>query len=162
MDYVFDLYRPVPHWVETPEFRAPEGFDLWAINWKTPYYSSDPGNVAGNPWLAELYTKDPYEAVICLNPVTAKRKNLKDGDMVIVESQYGKMEGRVRVSELFHPDAVGVSGNYGLGTIQSNPLNRIGPNFNTLLSLDERTFDGVSGGQDTAPRVKLYKKEVPK
>jgi len=162
MDYIFDLYRPVPHWVETSEFRAPEGFDLWAINWKTPYYSNDAGNVAGNPWLAELYSKDPYEAVICLNPVTAQRKNIKDGDMVIIESRYGKIEGRVRVSELFHPDAVGVSGNYGLGTLQSNPLNRIGPNFNTLLSLDEKTFDGVSGGQDSAPRVKLHRKEVRK
>ena len=82
--------------------------------------------------------------------------------MVIVESRYGKIEGRVRVSELFHPDAVGISGNYGLGTLHSNPLNRIGPNFNTLLSLDEKTFDGVSGGQDSAPRVKLYKKELRK
>jgi hypothetical protein len=53
---------------------------------------------------------------------------------------------------------VGIGGSYGLGTLQSNPLNRLGPNFNALLSLDDKTFDAVSGGQDTAPAVKVYRK----
>jgi len=97
--------------------------------------------------------------VILLNPAAAARKKLKDGDVVVVESRYGKIEGRLRVSELFHPDTVGVGGSYGLGTCQSNPLNRLGPNFNALLSIDPITFDAVSGGQDTAPAVKVTRKE---
>jgi anaerobic selenocysteine-containing dehydrogenase len=160
MEYVFDLYRPIPHWVESSEFRGPsEGYDLWAINWKTPYIANDAGNLTGNPWLAEIYAKDPWESVILLNPTTVARKKLKDGEIVVVESRYGKIEGRLRVSELFHPDAVGVGGSYGLGTCQSNPLNRLGPNFNALLSIDPVTFDAVSCGQDTAPAVKVYRKE---
>jgi len=160
-DYIFDLYDPVVHWVETSELNGPEeGYDLWAINWKTPYYGNDAGNLTGNPWLAEIYTKDPWEANVLLNPVTAEKKGLKDGDQVIVESRYGKLEGRVNVSELFHPATAGIGGSYGLGTIQSNPLNRIGPCFNYLLSLDSHTFDGLSGGQDSAPAVKVYRKEV--
>jgi len=160
MEYVFDLYRPIPHWVESSEFRGPDrGYDLWAINWKTPYIANDAGNLTGNPWLAEIYAKDPWESVILLNPATAARKKLKDGEIVVVESRYGRIEGRLRISELFHPDAVGVGGSYGLGTCQSNPLNRLGPNFNALLSIDPITFDAVSGGQDTAPAVKVYRKE---
>jgi len=159
MDYIFDLYQPIPHWVEPSEFRPPKEYDLWAINWKTPYIGNDAGNLTGNPWLAEIYAKDPWESVILVNPVTAERKELRDGDRVVVESRYGRIEGRLRVSELFHPDAVGVGGSYGLGTRQSNPLNRLGPNFNALLSLDDKTLDGVSGGQDTAPAVKLTRKE---
>ncbi|MFC2007763.1 molybdopterin-dependent oxidoreductase, partial [Chloroflexota bacterium] len=54
MDYIFDLYRPIPHWVENSEFRAPPEFDQWVINWRTPYFSSDSSNVLGNPWLTEL------------------------------------------------------------------------------------------------------------
>jgi anaerobic selenocysteine-containing dehydrogenase len=158
-EYIFDLYDPVVHWVETSETNPPPGYDLWAINWKTPYYANDAGNLTGNPWLAEIYTKDPWEANVLLNPATAERKGLTDGDPVIVESRYGKVEGRVRLSELFHPDTAGIGGSYGLGTLQSNPLNRIGPFFNNLLSLDDHTFDGVSGGQDTAPAVKVYRKE---
>ena len=115
--------------------------------------------MTGNPWLAEIYAKDPWESVILVNPSTAERKHLRDGDRVVVESRYGKIEGRLRVSELFHPDAVGVGGSYGLGTRQSNPLNRMGPHFNALLSIDHITLDGVSGGQDTAPAVKIFRKE---
>ncbi|MBU2499027.1 MAG: molybdopterin-dependent oxidoreductase [Proteobacteria bacterium] len=159
MDHIFDLYRPIPHWVETSEWRPPKEYDLWAINWKTPYIGNDASNLTGNPWLAEIYAKDPWESVILVNPSTATKKKLKDGEMVVVASRYGKIEGRLRISELFHPDAVGVGGSYGLGTAQSNPLNRLGPNFNALLSIDDKTFDGVSGGQDTAPAVKLYSKE---
>jgi anaerobic selenocysteine-containing dehydrogenase len=159
VEYVLDLFKPIPHWVESSELRAPEGYDLWAINWKTPYIGNDASNLTGNPWLAEIYAKDPWESVILLNPATAARKKLKDGDVVVVESRYGKIEGRLRVSELFHPDTVGVGGSYGLGTCQSNPLNRLGPNFNALLSIDPITFDAVSGGQDTAPAVKVTRKE---
>jgi anaerobic selenocysteine-containing dehydrogenase len=160
MDYIFDLYRPIPHWVETSEWNPPKEFDLWAINWKTPYIGNDAGNLTGNPWLAEIYAKDPWESVILINPATAERKKLKDGDRVVVASRYGEIEGRLRVSELFHPDAVGVGGSYGLGTRQSNPLNCVGPNFNALLSIDDKTLDGVSGGQDTAPAVRISRKEA--
>jgi anaerobic selenocysteine-containing dehydrogenase len=158
MDYVFDLYKPVAHWVETSEMNV-DGYDLWAVNWKTPYIGNDAGNLTGNPWLAEIYAKDPWESVILMNPVAAERKKLKNGDLVIVQSRYGRIEGRLRVSQLFHPDTVGIGGSYGLGTSQSNPLNRLGPNFNALLSIDPITFDGVSAGQDTAPAVKIFRKE---
>ena len=93
-EYVLDLYRPVPHWVESSELSAPAlGYDLWAINWKTPYIANDASNLTGNPWLAEIYAKDPWESVILLNPATASRKGLADGDTVVVESRYGHDRG---------------------------------------------------------------------
>jgi hypothetical protein len=52
---------------------------------------------------------------------------------------------------------VGIPGNHGMGTIQSNPLNRVGASFNSLLTLDEKTLDIISGGQELSPRVKIYK-----
>ncbi|MFC1909512.1 molybdopterin-dependent oxidoreductase, partial [Chloroflexota bacterium] len=159
MDYIFDLYRPVPHWVENSEFRAPEKFDLWVINWRTPYFSSDSSNVSGNPWLAEISDQDPFENGIFMNSATAQRKNLKDGDTITVESRYGKTEGQLHVTELLHPDAVGMPGCRGLGTIQSNPLITKGAHWNSLLSLDDITLDGVSAGMESSPRVKVYKKE---
>ncbi|QOX62126.1 molybdopterin-dependent oxidoreductase [Anoxybacterium hadale] len=155
---VFDLYKPVPYWVPSSEFGVSEEYDLWAINWKTPYYSSDIGGVVGNPWLAEIYKKDPWEAVICLNSATAETKGIKDGDRVTVESRYGSLEGLVRISELFHPDAVGISGAYGMGTAQSNPLSKEGPLFNRLLTTKEDTLDSVSGGIEIAPCVRLIRK----
>lgn len=159
MDHVLDLYGPVPHWVENSEFRAPEEYDLWATNWRTLYYSNDASNIAGNPWLVELYERDRTDGTICLNVATGNKKGFSEGDTVIVESRYGKVEGVVHLSELFHPDTVGISGCYGLGTMLSNPLSRQGPHFNSLLPLDDKSIDGVSAGMEVAPRVKVYKKE---
>lgn len=157
---VFDSYKPVPYYIASSEMNAPKEYDLWAMNWKTPYYSSDVGGVIGNPWLAEIYNKDPWEAVVCLNKDTAVRKGLKDGDKVTIESRYGKVDGIMRTSELFHPEAIGISGAYGMGTSQSNPLSKGGPLFNLLLTTAEETLDSVSGGIDIAPCVKVFKREV--
>ena len=159
-EYIFELYEPVPHWVENSESHAPEEYDLWAINWKTPYISSDVGAAVSNPWLAELTREDPFEAMICLNSETARKKQLKDGDHVTVTSRYGSIEGMVRTSERFHPDAVGVSGSYGGSGRNANPLHNRGPHFNALLSTEIITLDGISAGQEVAPKVKIRKREV--
>lgn len=158
---VFEQYHAIPFWIENSEIQAPAEYDLWAINWKTPYYAHDPDNVGGNPWLAELSEKDPFDGAIFLNSETARRKGLNDGDRVVIESRYGTTRGIVRTTELIHPDAVGIPGSHGLGTIQSNPLNREGTNINLLYSLDEKTIDAVSGGLELSPRVKLQKTERP-
>jgi anaerobic selenocysteine-containing dehydrogenase len=158
-EYVFEQYHAIPFWIENSEIQAPPEYDLWVINWKTPYYAHDPDNVGGNPWLAELAQKDPFDAGVFLNSATAQRKGLKEGDVVVIESRYGKTMGNVRITELIHPDAVGIPGSHGLGTIQSNPLNRVGTNINRLYSLDEKTLDAISGGQELSPRVRLRKQE---
>jgi len=157
-DHIFDLYRPVPHWVENSECHAPEDYDLWVINWRTPYFSNDVNNSTGNPWLSALSKNDPYDGVVCMNTATAKRKGLHDGQDIVVESRYGKVEGKLRLSELFHPEVVGISGCFGLGTRQSNPQTKRGPHYNSLLPLDNQSIDGVSAGQESAPKVKVYKK----
>jgi anaerobic selenocysteine-containing dehydrogenase len=95
-----------------------------------------------------------------MNVATGKKREFSEGDTVIVESRYGKVEGRVHLSELFHPDTVGISGCHGLGTMLSNPLSRKGPHFNSLLPLDDKSLDSVSAGMEIAPRVKVYKQET--
>lgn len=160
MEAFFDEFSAIPHWIENAEFKAPEEYDLWVVNWMTPYSTHDSsGNAAGNPWLAEVYTQDPYEGVICINTDTAAAKNLKDGDTVVIESRYGKTEGLIKTTELMHPQVVGISGSYGLGTPQSNPLMKRGPHYNSLLALDHKSVDAISGGQEASPRVKITKKE---
>lgn len=157
-EYVFCQYQPIPHWVESAELTTPGEYDMWATNWKTPYISSDVGNPVGNPWLAEIYKQDPWENIL-INTDTAKKKGLKDGNWVVVESRHGKTEGRIRVTELIHPDTVGFPGTYGKGAKHSNPLNRKGPHFNILLPTDDKSIDGVSAGQEIAASVKIYRKE---
>ena len=158
-EFVYETYLPVPKWLPNSEFTAPPEFDLYAINWKTPFQSSDSNNVTGNPVLAEIYRKDPTNGVININSQTARRKGIRNGDLLVVESRYGKTEARAYLSQIIHPEVIGISNSYGSGTIQSNPLNRIGPHFNRLIPTDESTLDSISAGLEIAPRVKIYIKE---
>ncbi len=158
-NYIWEMYEPIPHHIFNSEKDAPKEFDLRVMNWKTPYYSSDTANVTGNPWLAEMFLNDPYEAVACINTATAAKKNLKDGDKITISSLYGSVDAIVRTSELFHPRAVGVSGCYGGGTKLSNPLYRKGADYNLLLTTAVDSLDAVSGGQEVSPKVKISKRK---
>jgi len=159
---VWECFEPVPHWVTSSEWNAPEEFDLWAFNWKPPYVSSDVGNVVGNPWLAELYMADPVEGAACLNPVTAAKKGLKTGDWVRITAMHGEIECPILVSERFHPDSIGISGTYGPGNHGAGPLMKRGPHYNRMVPTDPRTMDPVSGSQEIAPKVKVEKIPTPK
>jgi anaerobic selenocysteine-containing dehydrogenase len=117
------------------------------------------GSILENAWLKELRDQDPYETYVMINAETAARKGLKDGDGVIVESRYGKTEGRVKASELIHPEVVGIPGNYGgRSTPFLNPVSSEGAWFNALLSSREnRALDPITAGIENAPRVKVVR-----
>jgi len=155
----FKFYEAVPFWVAPDESAAPEEYDLYAINWKTNFRMHGTGSILENAWLKELRDQDPYETYVMINAETAARKGLKDGDRVIVESRYGKTEGRVKSSELIHPEVVGIPGNYGgRSTSFLNPVSSEGAWFNALLSSREnRALDPITAGIENAPRVKVVR-----
>lgn len=157
-DEFFSYYEPIPRWIPSHEFDLPPGYDLYAINWKTNFMPFGCGDTQENPWLHEVRTNDPYEMHILINRGTASRKNLKDGDLVCVESRYGKTEGTIKTTELIHPEVVGIAALYGSATLLMNPIAKEGPYFNALISIDEEvSMDPLHGGLDIAPRVKIYR-----
>jgi hypothetical protein len=92
-----------------------------------------------------------------MNRKTGKERGIEDGDLIWVESPYGKTQGEVRLTETIHPDVVGFHG--GLKRLSGglNPLALEGTSFNQLVSIAEGTFEPITGGLDTAPKVKVYK-----
>ena len=63
------------------------------------------------------------------------------------------------MSELIHPEVLGVPGNYG-GKRSSflNPMNSEAAWYNALLTADEEHYlDPITAGIENAPRVKIYK-----
>lgn len=160
MEFFWKAYVPVVDWVPGPELEAPPEYDLWAINWKTPGYPFYTGDTSGNPWLYDVIrTHDPYEFSIWLNTATAHARGMKDGDTIIVESRYGKTSGQLKVTELIHPETVGIPAQHGAGSSMVNPITLEGPNFNVLCSAHEQTrsVDPITAGIDAGPAVKVYK-----
>ena len=99
---------------------------------------------------------DPYYDAICMNTKTAAATGLKDGQTVWVESQYGKTKGRLKVSELFHPETVGMAGALGrrVKTLGAGPSDRA--QYNELPDASMEQMDWIAGGIENTVRVKVY------
>jgi thiosulfate reductase/polysulfide reductase chain A len=133
---------------------------MYACNWKTPLMRHGIGNTQENAWLVEMRDYHPYELFIWINPQTAREKGLQDGEEVGVESKYGKVIGRLKLTQLIHPEVLGIPGCYGSGTIKMSPEARKGTHFNSLLSgEEEKCIDPISGSITVSPKVKVYKLE---
>ncbi len=69
------------------------------------------GRHANLPWLQEL--PDPVTTVVWdswveMNPKTADKLNLKEGDMVTVQSPYGKVDSPLVIHPAIRPDTIGM------------------------------------------------------
>jgi anaerobic selenocysteine-containing dehydrogenase len=160
MDDYWKAFVPIPVWTPCPEFYAPAEYDMWAMNWKTPMAPFYCGDTFGNVWLHEtMSTFDPYEYAIWMNAATGWRKGIKDGDTIVVESRYGKTQGRVKLTELIHPEVVGFPSGHGARSNLANPIVGEGPYFNALCSIHEKdqATDPITGGIEEGPAVKVYK-----
>jgi len=155
----FKFYQGVPFWVANEEATAPQEYDLFVINWKTNFRIHGTGSNMANPWLNEIRESDRYETYILINSLTAAAKGLRDEQRVVVESRYGRTEGRLRVTELIHPEVLGIPGNYGGpgGKKWLNPVMVQGAWFNALITADEENhIDPITGGIEISPKVRIY------
>ena len=156
----FQFFDAIPHWITPPEMKAPPEYDMYACNWKTSLMRHGTGNTQENAWLAEIRDADPYELYIWINAETAAKKGFADGERVCVESPFGKAYGRLKMTQLIHPEVLGIPGCYGSGTYMMSPEAKKGTHFNSLLSGEEETsIDPISGSITISPRVKLSKVE---
>ena len=116
------------------------------------------GNGSQNyPWAQEIFL--PMQGIGWASPAeinseTAKGLNLRDRDQVWIESPYGKIRTRVKVSEGVLPGIVCIPGGQGhssYGKWQKG----IGCNPNEVLGTDFDVLSGQSAFFNT--RVKIYK-----
>jgi Anaerobic dehydrogenases, typically selenocysteine-containing len=155
-DKMFAFFSPVPEFRETPLHKGDPALDLIGFNFKIVQSNFRLGGQDQLPWLMEVGDKlDPYFNVICINPKTAQKKGLRDGQMVSVESRWGKIKGKLKTTELFHPDCVAIAGASGrmVSTLGKRPTERI--HYNRLLGAPLDTIDPIAGGVEIAVRVKI-------
>ena len=114
-----------------------------------------------SPLIREAF-ETAKEPTVELNPKMASELGLKAGDMVWVESQWGKVQGRLRLSERIHPQMAVTP--YGWGGHQ-NKINPVRLSLYSGLKLPmvnvygEGKMSGDLGGQATFAGipVKVYK-----
>ncbi len=75
---------------------------------------------------------------------------------VVVESRYGREEGTLKVTELIHPECVGIPGIFGHWAARTRLSRGKGAGFNNLLPAPHGgRIDVVSGQVDSCVRVKV-------
>lgn len=147
-------YQAMPDWKPCPAYGDGRGyFDLYVVNFKIPFHSLS--ITTQNPWLNDLAEHHPYAYKILINAETAARKKIKDGAMIWVTSEAGKVKGEAKLTECIHPEVVGIAGVFGSWAKGKPVAKGKGVHFNTLLPLSKERIDPVSTGVDSCMRVKV-------
>jgi len=146
-------------WIPGPAYKRRESteYDLLSVNYSDPIFfkTTSPENV----WLNEIAERHPRTLKIEINTETAKKRGIKDGDTIWVESIAGKVKGIAKVTECIHPEVVSVAGSLG-GWAKGRPIARgKGVHYNSLLPEAEDRVDHITGGIEGCVEVKVYKAE---
>lgn len=149
-------FLAVPDWKPNAAMEKKTGeYDLYCTNYKTPI--SFMSYTAENAWLNEIAERHPYYYKILINAETARKKGIKDGDTIWVESRANKVKGKVRLTELIHPEVVGIAGTFGSWAKGKPIAQGKGVHQNSLVPLEQERLDSVSGAEDDCVEVKVYK-----
>jgi anaerobic selenocysteine-containing dehydrogenase len=143
-------YVPLPFWKDGPIHGEDPAYPLYAITFKTAET-----NFAENmsiPIISRLTSGAAQTRGVLLNPVTAGRLGIADGDPIAIVSRVGRVEGGAALSEGVHPDAVAVS-----NALTRSLGGKKGTHFNTLLSAELEYTDNFSGALESVARVRVEK-----
>ncbi len=106
MDYIDPVekdYDPLPYYLEpfeSPNREIAKDFPLVFTSGRIPMYHH--GTLRNNPFLREIY---PVPEV-WVNPATAEKYGLRQGDWTWIESKRGKIRGKARLTEAVNPGVV--------------------------------------------------------
>jgi len=156
LDWDFRPYTPLPQFIPCSSNEEDNEYDMISVNFKVPFQTFS--SSCENLWIDEISRANPYTYNIMVNSSVAEKKGLKSGDLVGVESKYGKASGRLRVTELIHPECVGIAGTFGHWAKKLPIARGKGAFYNDLLpSPSLERIDTISGQVDMCVRVKIYK-----
>jgi molybdopterin-containing oxidoreductase family molybdopterin binding subunit len=153
--WLLSSYKPLPEYEPCPPLKeASTSSDLLhAICYRPP--SSIFSITQTNPILIEVSVCNPYWTAVQIHEEAARKRGIKDGDKIVVESKAGKVIGVARVTQAIHPNVIAISGIYGLW---AHPVSRnVGVHFNTLIPGEMEYNNPLSCDLEHHVAVKVYK-----
>lgn len=147
-------YLPVPVWRDHhPLHNMPPEYDLYAFAFKECQTNFSESTTI--PWIDEAISCMPIHLGVMINSKTAKKKGIKTGDILKLESPFGEVTGRASVCEEVHPDCLALSN--GISRWSQHPVGKrkVTTHFNKLLPADVKWTDGMTGHLETSTKVKI-------
>ncbi|NQT46256.1 MAG: molybdopterin-dependent oxidoreductase [Candidatus Omnitrophica bacterium] len=100
-------FNPLPSYVPVPEHQKMKEGEMILTTYKVGVQIHSRSQNC--KWLTEIYHDNPA----LINPVTAKKKGIKDGDKIKVKSIVGEIITNARVTEGVHPEVIAISHHLG-------------------------------------------------
>ncbi len=150
-----DAYTALPTYIPTVLEEVPPEYDLYIVTSRLVQFNL--GKNVELPWLLELVEHMGDQPEIVMNAQAAYSRGIKDGDMVKVESQVGKVEGKVKTRQGIRPDTVLIAGQFG-NWITPLASQKGWTNQCALSPIDYKWTDPVTGAmQGNVIKAKVYK-----
>lgn len=158
-------YTPVVKWHTKPtlELKPTDEFPYLATNFKIPLSVNRCGGSDQMALIQEIGdTFDPQFGTICINPKTAAEHDIKEGEIIWVESKNGKTKGPAHLSELFRPGTVNIGGSLGrlVHSLGEKAFNR--PMYNLITNAKPNESGPFQVGVQNNVAVKIYKAKLGK
>jgi anaerobic selenocysteine-containing dehydrogenase len=109
------------------------------------------------PWLIDLGDHNLTKRRIVMNKSAAEARGIRDGDEIWVESEVGKVKGRVKLVEGIQRDTLLIPGQFGQwSTPVAKDTKRV--SITTLVPIKHSWTDPVVGTmQGNTVKAKVYK-----
>lgn len=147
-------YSPFPtldHAMPTPHREATD-FPYYLITFKTMYRNQTACSNT-NPILNFAIGNDTQRNGVLINPATAAKLGISNGDSIALETRIGQTDGKAELTEGIRPDTIGVCYSYG-HTIAGWPqYSKLGTDVNKILELHPDVVSGMNSFNDTKCRV---------
>jgi molybdopterin-containing oxidoreductase family molybdopterin binding subunit len=153
----WEQYTALIDWFSCPPHKVGDSTcDLYAFSYRDVVHTGT--WTMQLPWIDEVSVRNPYTYTIALSEDTGKKKGIKDGDIVYLESASGrKVKGVAKLMQGIHPSTVALaacSGHWSKGL----PIAKgKGTHYNTLMDSNITTHDPIAHGMETCVKVKIYK-----
>lgn len=156
-DINYFAWEPLPDWNPCPSHVEKDpSFDLYSFYYRDSLHTNS--LTMENPWLDEASQMNPYTYAITINAEVARKKGFKAGDVVWVESPYGrKVKCKLRLSEGIHPEHVAMAALCGHWSENQPIAKGKGVFYNELLEIDYEHMDPNNHSMDLCVKVKVYK-----
>ena len=156
-DLNYKSYQALPDWnpCASHECTDPQ-YDLISFYYRDTIHTNS--LTMENPWLDEAAQMNDYSYNIAVHAATARKKGLKDGDVVWIESSYKrKVKGRLKTTEGIHPEGVGVAALAGHWSKDLPIAKGKGVFYNDLIEVDYEHMDPGNLNMDLCAKVRIYK-----
>jgi anaerobic selenocysteine-containing dehydrogenase len=159
VEWDFRDYSPVPTWITPPSIESTPPYDLTTVAWLAANGSYDWSNV--NPLLVDINLKEPYMPYLVMHTRDAAARGISEGDLVWVESEVGKQQGVVHLTEAIYPGTVAINrsmAGWARNSVVKNLYKNI-PNVAYMVIRPVRMdyVDKLTGALENIIKVRVYK-----